>query len=79
MLAFGKHDDWRVMSYINIVMPALRAGIHGLLDHPRLSSKSWMLAFGKHDGERRRAPFFRFSVISGCEFRLVGLYRPRHE
>jgi hypothetical protein len=33
-----------------IVMPARRAGIHGLLDHHGSSPKSWMLAFGKHDG-----------------------------
>jgi hypothetical protein len=30
-------------------MPAL-AGIHGLLEHHGASPKSWMLAFGKHDG-----------------------------
>jgi hypothetical protein len=39
------------MSHINIVMPALRAGIHGLLDHHGESPKPWMLACGKHDGE----------------------------
>jgi hypothetical protein len=32
-------------------MPALRAGIHALLDHHGASPKSWMLAFGKHDGD----------------------------
>jgi hypothetical protein len=44
------------MSPITTVMPALRAGIHALLNHRVDRQKPWMLAFGKHDGERWRTP-----------------------
>jgi hypothetical protein len=47
MLAFGKHDGVRWREPTTTVIPALRAGIHGLLEHHGASPKSWMLVSGQ--------------------------------